>query len=424
MSSIPLSEKLRPSSFIDIVGQNHLLGKDGWIQQTICTKKPLSILLFGPPGSGKTTIAKIYAQSFPYPFVTLSAVFSGVADIKKIIQEAKKEPLLRQKVLLFVDEIHRFNKAQQDSFLPYLEDGTIVLIGATTENPSFVLNNALLSRLRVLSLNSLKNEDLEKILIRYEKNKKPLYLTDRAKKYLIELAQGDARHLLNMIENLEGIEKKTIDLSTLEKRIQRKSPLYDKHAEGHFNLISALHKSIRGSNPDAAIYWLCRMLIGGEDPKYLCRRLIRIASEDIGLADQNALQITLSAFKAFHMLGSPEGELAIAQATIYLALAPKSNATYLSFEKAKEVAKKTNHLSPPMCILNAPKSLIKDLGYGEGYIYDHDTKNGFSGQNYFPKNMEKEKFYHPKEKGFEREMKKRLDYFTKLKKILSEKEFK
>ncbi len=417
MKTIPLSEILRPKSFKEVVGQEEIIDSNSFLQKSIKNKRPLSILLFGPPGTGKTTIAKLYANSFKSEFITLSAVFSGVSDIKKIIEKAKNTLLLNTHTILFVDEIHRFNKAQQDSFLPFVEDGTIILIGATTENPSFSLNNALLSRLRVLKLNSLKNIDLEKIINHYESNKKELHLSIKAKNHLINISNGDARHLLNMIENIENIDKAKIDIADIDKIIQKKPALYDRASEEHYNLISALHKSVRGSDPDAALYWLCRMLNGGEDPKYIARRIIRIAIEDISLADPQALNIAMNAYNTYHMLGSPEGELALAQAVIYLALAPKSNAAYIAYEKASKLAQNSSHLPPPHTILNAPTKLMKDWGYSQGYIYDHDEKDGFSGQNYFPKDTQRQEFYHPIERGFERDMKKRLEYFKKLRKI-------
>ena len=414
---VPLSEKLRPTTLDEIVGQDHLVGKEGWIRRVINSNKALSILLFGPPGSGKTTIARLYARAFNSNFKILSAVFSGVADLKKMVNEINKNPLFHQQTILFIDEIHRFNKAQQDAFLPFLENGTIVLIGATTENPSFSLNNALLSRLTILSLNSLNSSDLEKILHSYEKKVKPLKMGIKERKYLIDLCQGDGRYLLNILENIENYSGE-LNLKNLEKLLQRKAPLYDKHSENHFNLISVFHKSIRGSDPDSALYWLSRMLNGGEDPLYIARRMIRIASEDIGLADPQALRIAIDGYNTYHMLGSPEGELSLAQVAIYLAISPKSNSLYVAFNEALETAKKTNHLPPPPHTLNAPtKFTFEKMGYSKGYVYDHDTEEGFSGQNYFPKDFfEKKSFYHPIERGYEREIKKRMEYFKKLRK--------
>lgn len=414
MTTLPLAEALRPKSIKDMVGQGHLIAEGGWINRIIRSGKPLSILLWGPPGCGKTTLARLYAKAFDAQFITFSAVLHGVADLKKTIQDAQKTPLFSRNLIIFIDEIHRFNKAQQDALLPFVEDGTITLIGATTENPSFSLNNALLSRMRTLVLNPLTNEDLQVLLNRYEGN---LPLTDKAKTALIEMAQGDARHLINMLENLKPAPSQPlIDIDHLQDWVQRRPALYDKKDEGHYNLISALHKAVRGSDPDAALYWLVRMFEGGEDPQFLARRIVRMATEDIGLADPDALEITLNAWKAYDQLGSPEGELALAEAIIYLALAPKSNAIYIAYKRAQVLARKTNHLSPPKIILNAPTKLMKDLGYGKGYKYDHEEEQGFSGQNYFPDEIDREGFYHPVERGFEREMKKRLEYFEKLRK--------
>lgn len=396
----PLSEKLRPKKLSEISGQEQLIS---YINQIVQNGRPLSLLLFGPPGSGKTTIARLYAQSFNLPFMNLSAVFNSTAELKKLLKEGQETPLFNRKTVLFVDEIHRFNRAQQDIFLPFLEDGSLILIGATTENPSFVLNNALLSRLRVLKLVPLAPPALDQIIQRYESTVHPLNLTPEQRQDLIAQSQGDARHLLNMIENLEeGLP------------IQKKPALYDRHQEGHFNLISALHKAIRGSDPDAALYWFARMLEGGEEPLYLARRLIRMASEDIGLADPQALAIALNGWNVYNMLGSPEGELTLAQVVLYLSLCPKSNATYTAYGEARKKAAETGHLDPPKHILNAPTKLMKEFGYGEEYQYDPDTPYGFSGQDYFPPEMKRQSFYKPVERGFEREMKKRLDYFTRL----------
>lgn len=412
--NIPLSERLRPQELSEISGQEHLVGKEGYIARIVQNGRPLSLLLFGPPGCGKTTLARLYARSFGLPFVSLSAVFNSTAELKKILKEGQENPLFSRQTILFVDEIHRFNKAQQDIFLPFLEDGSLTLIGATTENPSFVLNNALLSRLRVLTLHSLSPESLGRIIDRYEKEIRPLHLDEAARNFLIHLSQGDGRHLLNLIENLEQIPKESWDAAALSEVLQKKPALYDKHQEGHFNLISALHKSVRGSDPDAALYWFARMLEGGEDPLFLARRIIRMASEDIGLADPQALQIALNAFKTYQMLGSPEGELTLAQAVLYLALAPKSNAAYAAYGAARKLASETGHLDPPKHILNAPTSLMKGMGYGQGYQYDPDTPHGFSGQEYFPDSLPRQQFYAPVERGFEREMRKRLDYFARL----------
>ncbi len=417
--SIPLSERLRPQNLSEISGQEHLVGRDGYIARIVQSGRPLSLLLFGPPGCGKTTIARLYAQAFGLPFVSLSAVFNSTTELKKILKEGQENPLFNRQTILFVDEIHRFNRAQQDIFLPFLEDGSLILIGATTENPSFVLNNALLSRLRVLTLHSLSPEALGRIIDRYGKEVRPLPLDEAARNYLVHLSQGDGRHLLNLIENLEQIPKEAWDAASLSEVLQKKPALYDKHQEGHFNLISALHKSVRGSDPDAALYWFARMLEGGEDPLFLARRIIRMASEDIGLADPQALQIALAAFKTYQMLGSPEGELTLAQAVLYLALAPKSNAAYTAYGAARKLASETGHLNPPKHILNAPTSLMKEMGYGQGYQYDPDTPRGFSGQEYFPEELPRQEFYNPVERGFEREMRKRLDYFSRLRSHLN-----
>lgn len=408
---IPLAEKLRPKSIEEMVGQGHLISEKGWITRTIASKRPLSILLWGPPGCGKTTLARLYAKAFDADFVVFSAVLHGVAELKKTILDAKNSPLFKRNLIIFIDEIHRFNKAQQDALLPFVENGTITLIGATTENPSFSLNNALLSRMRTLVLNPLTEEDLAILLGRYG----TLPLTDKATEKLIDMAQGDARHLFNMLESLALVpEGKLIDETELLDWVQRRAALYDKADEGHYNLISALHKSIRGSDPDASLYWLARMLEGGESAPFIARRLVRAASEDIGLADPDALRVTLDAWRAYEQLGSPEGDLALAQAVIYLALAPKSNATYVAMNNATALASKTTQHNPPKIILNAPTKLMKELGYGKGYRYDHDEEGAFSGQNYFPDGIDRPNFYEPVERGFEREMKKRLEYFEKL----------
>lgn len=418
MIKTPLSDFLRPKSFEEVAGQAKTINL---IKKIIKSKKPLSILFFGPPGSGKTTIARLYAQSFNANIKTISAVFSSVNDIKKIIQETKENPLFTIPTILFVDEIHRFNKAQQDCFLPYIENGTIILIGATTENPSFSLNNALISRLMVLTLDPLSLEDLNKILDFFEKKIKPLNLTNEAKDYLLKLSQGDGRYLINMLENLQNTADDQINIENIKNLLQKKIPLYDKSYENHYNLISALHKSIRGSDPDASLYWLARMLEAGEDPLYITRRLIRSSTEDIGLADPNALKVAMLGDEAYRRLGSPEGDLAIAEVVVYLALAPKSNKLYIAYQNAKTEAQNTSYLPPPMHILNAPTKLMKDLGYSKGYIYDHDVKEAFSAQNYFPENMEKKKFYIPKNIGFEKEMVKRMVYFEKIRKIKDQK---
>ncbi len=418
MATVPLAEQLRPKTLSDVVGQQHLLGKDGFLSHLIAAGTPLSIILWGPPGCGKTSIARLYAKAFNMHFVSLSAVFSGTADLKKIIKDTEDRPLLCHCTLLFVDEIHRFNKAQQDAFLPFLEKGSLILVGATTENPSFYLNNALLSRLRVLTLSPLTEEDLGLLLNRYEETHGKLDLTNEARKHMFDLAQGDGRYLLNLVENVRAYPATSaIDTAQLTHMVQKRSALFDKTGDQHYNLISALHKSVRGSDPNAALYWFTRMLEGGEEPLFLARRLIRMASEDIGLADPQALPLAIAARDAYEMLGSPEGELALAQVVIYLALAPKSNALYVAYNEARELAGNTSHLTPPSIILNAPTKLMKDLGYGKGYDYDHTTPDGFSGQNYFPDALERTEFYHPVERGFEREMKKRNEYFARKRQV-------
>lgn len=414
MKNIPLAEELRPRHLQDIVGQDHILGENGLITRTIRSKVPLSIVLWGPPGCGKTSIARLYAQAFDMRFISMSAVFSGVADLKKIIKETQDQPLLHRGTVLFVDEIHRFNKAQQDAFLPYIENGTLILIGATAENPSFYLNAALLSRLRVLPLYTLDSFALEQLLHRYEKRFGNLPLTPKARQMLILWAQGDGRYLYNLIENMRTSSTEILDEQGLQHLLQKRSALFDKSGDQHYNLISALHKSVRGSDPDASLYWFARLLEGGEEPLFIARRLIRMAVEDVGLADPQALPLAIAARDAYEMLGSPEGELALGEVVIYLALAPKSNALYVGLNEARQIAGQTTHLSPPPTILNAPTTLMKKIGYGKGYQYDHDVDEAFSGQEYFPDLMQRQSFYRPVERGFERELKKRLDYFQNL----------
>lgn len=412
----PLADKLRPDELEQVKGQDHLLGKDGALRRMIEAGSLTSLILWGPPGCGKTTLARIIAQSSNRYFDQISAIFSGVTDLRKIFETAKMRRKQGQGTLLFVDEIHRFNKSQQDAFLPVMEDGTIVLIGATTENPSFELNAALLSRAQVFVLKRLDDNALESLLQRAQTSAgRELPLDSQAKELLKTLADGDGRYILSLVEQIFAqVTDKAIDSTQLLKIIQRRAPLYDKGDEAHYNLISALHKTVRGSDADAALYWFARMLEGGEDPRYIARRMIRMAIEDIGLAEPQALPITLSAQEAYERLGSPEGELALAQALVFLATAPKSNAIYTAYKNARKVAVQTGSLMPPKHILNAPTKLMKKEGYGEGYQYDHDSAEGFSGQEYFPESLERTKFYKPFERGFEREIKKRLEYWEKL----------
>jgi len=418
---IPLADKLRPQSLADVVGQDHLLGERGFITRCVASTQPSSIILWGPPGCGKTTLARLYAQAFGARFIQLSAVFSGVKDLRAAVEEALSHRAA-QTTVLFVDEIHRFNKAQQDAFLPYVEDGTLVLVGATTENPSFELNNALLSRVQVLTLNTLPEAALATLIERAEALMGPLMVDAEGRNALIHMSHGDGRYLLGLVEAIYHIApEESLTPAELNTLLSRKSALYDKAGEGHYNLISALHKSVRGSDPDASLYWFCRMLEGGEDPLFIARRLIRMASEDIGLADPAALQQCISARDAYQTLGSPEGELALAQAVTYLALAPKSNAVYVAYKAAKKAAEATGDLNPPKVILNAPTKLMQAEGYGDGYQYDHDTVHGFSGQNYFPDGMPRPTYYTPVARGFEREMAKRQGYFIKLRKELNKK---
>ena len=412
----PLADRLRPRILSDVVGQDHLIGQGRPITRMIDSAKLTSIILWGPPGTGKTTIARLLADQTNLHFERLSAVFSGVQDLRKIFETAKGKREMGQGTLLFVDEIHRFNRAQQDGFLPYVEDGTVILVGATTENPSFELNAALLSRTQVLVLNRLDDAALEELLVRAEKeDAKTLALDVDARVALRAMADGDGRFLLNMAEAVQAhAGEGDMDTARLTEVVQRRGPLYDKSQDGHYNLISALHKSLRGSDTDAALYWLARMLAGGEDPRYIARRLLRFASEDIGLADPQALGHALAAWETYERLGSPEGELAIAQCVIYLGTAPKSNAAYMASKAAARAAREHGSLEPPKHILNAPTSLMKDLGYGDGYEYDHNAEDAFSGQNYFPDDMERQKFYSPVQRGFERDIAKRLQYWDKL----------
>ena len=413
----PLADLLRPQVLNDVVGQDHLiLDEDGALARIVRTGKISSLIFWGPPGCGKTTLAKLLAQHTELHFEAISAVFSGVADLRKVFESALHRRRMGRGTLLFVDEIHRFNKSQQDAFLPYVEDGTITLVGATTENPSFELNAALLSRCQVLVLNRLDEKALETLLQRAEKNmNRPLPLSPEARTALVNMADGDGRYLLGLAEQIFQVQKKgALDVAALTKLVQKRAPLYDKKDDGHYNLISALHKSVRGSDADAALYWFSRMLDGGEDPRYIGRRMVRMAVEDIGLADPQALQMTIAAWETYERLGSPEGELALGQALVYLATAPKSNAAYAAYKAARAAASETGSLMPPKHILNAPTKLMKNIGYGKNYNYDHDTAEGFSGQNYFPDDMARRRFYQPVERGFEREVKKRIDYWDKL----------
>lgn len=412
----PLADRLRPRALAEVIGQGKVLSPEGPLGAMLAARSLSSLVLWGPPGVGKTTIARLLAAETELAFVQISAIFSGIADLKKVFESARIRRRNGQGTLLFVDEIHRFNKAQQDGFLPHMEDGTLVLVGATTENPSFELNAALLSRAQVIVLERLGPADLEHLAQRAEQDLgRALPLSGEARAALIEMADGDGRSLLNLIEQvmawrLEG----ALGRDQLSARLMRRAAKYDKAGEEHYNLISALHKSVRGSDPDAALYWFARMLEGGEDPRFLARRLTRMAVEDIGLADPQAQEVCLAGWQTYERLGSPEGELALAQAVVYLALAPKSNAAYVAYKAARAAARATGALPPPAHIRNAPTRLMKELGYGAGYAYDHDAEDGFSGQDYFPEGMQRTPFYSPPERGFERELGKRIAYFARL----------
>ena len=415
----PLADRLRPMQLCDVAGQDHLLGADGALTRLIGAGSMGSLVFWGPPGTGKTTVARLLARETDLDFVQISAIFSGVADLKKVFEEARKRRAIGRATLLFVDEIHRFNRAQQDSFLPVMEDGTVTLIGATTENPSFELNAALLSRARVMTFRALDEDAIAKLLARAEETEaKALPLDDDARAALIRMADGDGRAALTLAEEIwrAAHEGETFDVARLSDIVQRRAPIYDKAQEGHYNLISALHKCVRGSDPDAALYYLARMLDAGEDPLFMCRRVVRMAVEDIGLADPQALVIANAAKDAYDFLGSPEGELALAQAVLYVASAPKSNAAYKAWKAAVRLAKEHGSVMPPKAILNAPTKMMREEGYGEGYRYDHDEPDAFSGQNYWPDKIGRRKLYAPEKRGFEREIGKRLDYWAKLRK--------
>ncbi len=412
----PLAERLRPKTIDDVIGQDQILSPDAPLGAMLAGGRLSSVIFWGPPGVGKTTLARLLADHTRLHFEQISAIFSGVADLKKVFEAAKIRASNGRGTLLFVDEIHRFNKAQQDGFLPHMEDGTILLVGATTENPSFELNAALLSRAQVMVLTRLSDDDLQNLLRRAEAELgATLNLNKEGRTTLIAMADGDGRALLNLIEQVAAWDVKTpLGTQQLMTRLTRRASIYDKSGEAHYNLISALHKSVRGSDPDAALYWFSRMLEGGEDPRYLARRILRMAVEDIGLADPQAQNHCLTAWQTYERLGSPEGELALAGAVVYLALAPKSNASYVAYKAARQAANKTGSLPPPKHILNAPTEMMKDQGYGQGYDYDHDAEDGFSGQDYFPDNVTRESYYHPVERGFERDLLKRMQYFNTL----------
>ena len=411
----PLADRLRPRALAEVIGQTQILGPDGPLTTMLGSGALSSLIFWGPPGVGKTTIARLLAHETDMHFEQISAIFSGVAELKKVFEAARMRRRNGRGTLLFVDEIHRFNKAQQDGFLPHMEDGTILLVGATTENPSFELNSALLSRAQVLVLDRLDAAELEQLLARAEAETGPLPLDPGARASLVAMADGDGRALLNLVEQIAAWRADApLDTNALTTRLMRRASQYDKSGDAHYNLISALHKSVRGSDPDAALYWLARMLKGGEDPRYLARRITRMAVEDIGLADPKAQALCLQAWETYERLGSPEGELALAQAVVYLALAPKSNAAYAAYKAARRAARATGSAPPPKHILNAPTSLMKEQGYGDDYAYDHDAEDGFSGQTYFPDGMARHSFYQPVERGFERELKKRVEYFSRL----------
>jgi putative ATPase len=412
----PLADRLRPRKLSEVIGQSQVIGPDAPLSVMLEAGSLGSVVFWGPPGVGKTTIARLLADETDLHFVQISAIFSGVPELRKVFDAAKQRRKAGQGTLLFVDEIHRFNKAQQDGFLPHMEDGTILLVGATTENPSFELNAALLSRAQVLVLERLGPGDLENLAQRAEVElDRTLPLDGPARENLLDMADGDGRALLNLIEQVMAWHvDKPLDSAALGQRLMKRAAQYDKSGDAHYNLISALHKSVRGSDPDAALYWYARMLDAGEDPRYLARRITRMAVEDIGLADPQAQAICLQSWETFERLGSPEGELAIAQALVYIALAPKSNAVYAAYKGARAAAKKTGSLVPPKHILNAPTKLMKEQGYGTGYAYDHDAEDGFSGQDYFPESIGRTEFYAPVERGFERDLKKRVEYFAKL----------